>query len=85
MPGVTITGLTKHYGDVGAVKGLDLRVEPGELDLAVFGRLCDEGRRAGWLKIYWMTQEDNVAARKLYDAIAVRSPLVRYDLQLAPH
>jgi len=31
MPGVTITGLTKHYGDVGAVKGLDLRVEPGEL------------------------------------------------------
>src|SRR5438876_77928 len=31
MPGVTITGLTKHYGDVGAVKGLDIRVEPGEL------------------------------------------------------
>src|SRR5436309_2523320 len=31
MPGVTITGLTKHYGDVGSVKGLDLRVEPGEL------------------------------------------------------
>ncbi len=31
MPGVTIAGLTKHYGDVGAVKGLDLRVEPGEL------------------------------------------------------
>jgi iron(III) transport system ATP-binding protein len=31
MPGVTINGLTKHYGDVGAVKGLDLRVEPGEL------------------------------------------------------
>jgi iron(III) transport system ATP-binding protein len=31
MPGVTITGLTKHYGDVGAVQGLDLRVEPGEL------------------------------------------------------
>src|SRR5512147_1829005 len=31
MPGVTITGLTKRYGDVGAVVGLDLRVEPGEL------------------------------------------------------
>jgi iron(III) transport system ATP-binding protein len=31
MPGVTITGLTKRYGDVGAVMGLDLRVEPGEL------------------------------------------------------
>src|ERR1700730_8913230 len=31
MPGVTITGLTKRYGDVGAVVGLDLLVEPGEL------------------------------------------------------
>jgi iron(III) transport system ATP-binding protein len=31
MPGVTIRGLTKRYGDVAAVQGLELRVEPGEL------------------------------------------------------
>jgi len=31
MPGVTLKGLHKGYGDVGAVRGLDLRVEPGEL------------------------------------------------------
>ena len=31
MPGVTLKGLSKSYGDVGAVRGLDLRVEPGEL------------------------------------------------------
>jgi len=31
MPGVTIKGLSKRYGDVGAVNGLDLRVEAGEL------------------------------------------------------
>ena len=31
MPGVTLKGLHKRYGDVGAVTGLDLRVEPGEL------------------------------------------------------
>jgi iron(III) transport system ATP-binding protein len=31
MPGVRIQGLSKHYGDVAAVEGLDLRVEPGEL------------------------------------------------------
>ncbi|HEX9126629.1 MAG TPA: ATP-binding cassette domain-containing protein, partial [Methylomirabilota bacterium] len=31
MPGVTLRGLHKRYGDVGAVEGLDLRVEPGEL------------------------------------------------------
>jgi GNAT superfamily N-acetyltransferase len=52
---------------------------------ALIEALSDVGRRAGWLKIYWMTQEDNVPARRLYDTIAVRSPLVRYDLPLAPH
>ncbi len=31
MPGVTIRGLTKRYGDVAAVRGLDLQVKPGEL------------------------------------------------------
>src|SRR3989441_8660066 len=31
MPGVTIKGLTKRYGDLPALEGLDLRVEPGEL------------------------------------------------------
>jgi iron(III) transport system ATP-binding protein len=31
MPGVTIRGLTKRYGEVAAVTGLDLAVAPGEL------------------------------------------------------
>ncbi len=31
MLGVTIKGLTKRYGDVAAVRGLDLHVKPGEL------------------------------------------------------
>jgi iron(III) transport system ATP-binding protein len=31
MPGITITGLTKRFGDVAAVAGLDLAVQPGEL------------------------------------------------------
>jgi iron(III) transport system ATP-binding protein len=31
MPGVTIRGLTKRYGDVAAVEALDLEVAPGEL------------------------------------------------------
>ena len=31
MPGVTIRGLTKRYGDVAAVEGLDLEVRPTEL------------------------------------------------------
>src|ERR1043166_6948077 len=31
MPGVTIKELSMRYGDVGAVQGLSLSVEPGEL------------------------------------------------------
>ena len=31
MPGVTITGLARRFGDVAAVAGLDLAVRPGEL------------------------------------------------------
>jgi iron(III) transport system ATP-binding protein len=31
MPGVTLKELSKRYGDVGAVQGLSLTVEPGEL------------------------------------------------------
>src|SRR5574342_738153 len=31
MPGVSIKGLTKKYGDVAALEGLDLEVKPGEL------------------------------------------------------
>jgi len=31
VPGIAITGLTKRFGDVAAVAGLDLSVEPGEL------------------------------------------------------
>ena len=67
----------------------DLYVKPQArgrgLGRALIDALTAIGRRAGWLKIYWMTQADNAAAHRLYDAIAVRSPLVRYDLTLAPH
>jgi ribosomal protein S18 acetylase RimI-like enzyme len=47
--------------------------------------LAERGRAGGWLKIYWMAMAENAAARALYDRIAKQSPLVRYDLVLAPH
>jgi ribosomal protein S18 acetylase RimI-like enzyme len=43
------------------------------------------GKREGWLKIYWMTQANNAMAQRLYDKVAKRSPLVRYDLYLNEH
>lgn len=52
---------------------------------ALIAALAAIGREAGWLKIYWMTQPDNSLAQALYDTLAPRSPLVRYDMYLAPH
>jgi ribosomal protein S18 acetylase RimI-like enzyme len=68
---------------------LDLYVAP-ELRGQGLGRrlieqLAEEGRAAGWLKLMWMTQHDNAEAQRLYDRIATRSSLVRYDLMLGAH
>ena len=65
---------------------LDLYVEPGQRGHGIATRLIrhleELGRAAGWLKVYWMTQADNDAAHAVYGKLAVRSPLVRYDLHL---
>jgi ribosomal protein S18 acetylase RimI-like enzyme len=67
---------------------LDLYVRPEHrgrgLGRQLIDTLAETGRQAGWLKIYWMTQSDN-PARALYDRVAKRSKLVRYDLYLSPH
>ncbi len=44
--------------------------------------LAATGRKAGWFKIFWMTQADNHAAKRLYDKLAIRSDFLRYDLTL---
>lgn len=44
--------------------------------------LAEEGRRAGWFRIYWMTHDDNHAARAVYDRITGVTKFVRYDLPL---
>lgn len=68
---------------------LDLYVRPEQrgrgIGRALVEALAAQGRAAGWLRIYWMTQADNAAAQALYDKLAKRSPLVRYDMYLAAH
>jgi GNAT superfamily N-acetyltransferase len=68
---------------------LDVFVEERARRLGLGTALIEEaasiGRREGWMKMYWMTQEDNARARAVYDRIAARSALVRYDMYLNPY
>lgn len=50
---------------------------------ALIEALAVRGRADGWLRIYWMTHDDNAPARALYDSIAPVTNWVRYDLPLA--
>ncbi len=68
---------------------LDLYVRPAARGKgrgrALIDALAELGRKAGWLRVYWMTQADNAPAQALYDKVAVRSALVRYDMYLSGH
>ena len=39
-------------------------------------------RAEGWARLYWMTKEDNVQARRLYDRFAQADGFVRYVIPL---
>ena len=68
---------------------LDIYVAPSSRGQGIGRKLIEHlaefGREEGWLKIYWMTQTDNDAAHRLYNKVAERSALVRYDMMLNPH
>lgn len=34
-----------------------------------------------WSRVYWHTNEDNAAARRLYDKVATLSPYIRYVVE----
>lgn len=45
---------------------------------AVYGRAAEEGSR----EVYWMTQDFNATARKLYDRLAEKTPFIIYQKNL---
>jgi GNAT superfamily N-acetyltransferase len=64
----------------------DLWVEPSARG-AGWGRkfidgLIARGRARGWRRIYWHTEADNAAARRLYDRVSRLTDYVRYDISL---
>jgi len=46
---------------------------------ALIGAVADEARRRGATRYYWLTQENNKAARALYDKVARYKGFIRYD------
>jgi GNAT superfamily N-acetyltransferase len=64
----------------------DLFVDPAArragVGRALIEALAAEGRRAGWLRIYWRTGADNATAQALYDRLARRSRWITYELDL---
>ncbi len=64
----------------------DLFVDPaargGGVAEALIAAVRAEGMARGWTVIRWITAEDNMRARGLYDRVAVQTPWVTYDIRL---
>ena len=60
----------------------DLFVDPavrgGGHGRALIEHVAAEARQAGATRLYWNTHETNVTARRLYDAVGVRSGFIQY-------
>ena len=56
------------------------------LGRALIADLMNLARARGWQRLYWHTDEDNAAARRLYDSIVPSDGHIRYrlGLQAAP-
>ena len=49
---------------------------------ALVGAVVDWARGRGCSRVYWVTQESNQTARRLYDRIAVNSGFIRYEIPI---
>ena len=65
----------------------DLYVDPevrgGGHGKALIEHVADRARAAGATRLYWNTHETNATARRLYDAVAVRSGFIQYRKPLS--
>ncbi len=47
---------------------------------ALIEAIREEAARIGVINVYWMTQETNATARRLYDRVARKTGFIEYDL-----
>lgn len=64
----------------------DLFTDPGVrgrgVARALVQAVVDWARARGCSRVYWLTQESNQTARRLYDRIAVNSGFIRYEIPI---
>src|SRR5690606_2453098 len=48
---------------------------------ALIGAVYERAQAAGSPRVYWMTQESNATARRLYDRVAEQSGFIQYRRQ----
>lgn len=59
---------------------VDPKVRGGGIGEAMIRFLQHRGADEGWTRIYWLTQETNARARRLYDRFAPASGFIRYTI-----
>jgi GNAT superfamily N-acetyltransferase len=50
---------------------------------ALIAAVTDWARARGFIRLHWLADADNAPARRLYDAVAENSGLIRYEIELA--
>jgi RimJ/RimL family protein N-acetyltransferase len=58
------------------------RARSGGAGRALTQHLLDRARVNGWAKLYWITQADNLIARRLYDAFTPPDGFIEYSIEL---
>ena len=49
---------------------------------ALIAAVCEAAKAAGAARVYWLTQEGNATARRLYDRVAEKSDFVVYEKEV---
>ncbi|WP_231121948.1 GNAT family N-acetyltransferase [Motilibacter peucedani] len=51
---------------------------------ALIGELVRRAGERGWRRVFWVTEESNARARRLYDSVGSLTDYVQYEVRLEP-